>query len=124
VGTGIDMSNSGMTDLNDADILRLEGVLRHLHARQGTSVSLEGFRKEARDRFAEVGFRVEVKTYDTPTAGIFAFEIEIRERLEGEFDPDQMVHEATNDLLGLGTKGVITTNGGLWTPPSHTRVSR
>jgi hypothetical protein len=109
-----------LIDLNDADILVLEGVLKHLNKKQGTRQSLEGFRKEAVERFGEAGFRVWVKPYEADTYGgevIYAFDIEIRERLEGKFDPDQMVHETVSDILGLGTGGVIKTNGGLWTPP-------
>lgn len=111
---------SSMIDLNDSDILALEGVLQKLNEKQGKVLSLEGFRKEAIERFAEAGFRVEVFAYEAETHGgqpLVAWKMEIRERLEGKFDPDKMVHETVSDILGLGTGGVIKTNGGLWTPP-------
>lgn len=114
---------TSLVDLNDADILRLEKVLRILNARQGTNVNLEHFRKEALERFGEAGFKVDVKTYATGRPGVYAFDIEIVERLEGQFDPEQMAHEVQTNLLGIGQEGVIKGSK-LWTPPSRTHVSR
>lgn len=109
---------TSLIDLHDSEILRLEEVLRHLNTRQGKAVPLEAFRKEALERFGLAGFKVDIKVYDTNVTGVWAFDIEILDRLDGEFDPNQQVHEATSDILDLGTKGFIKPGGGLWTPPN------
>ncbi len=103
-------------ELNDQDILRMEPVIKMLNDRKGSPRNLDAFRREAIERFEDVGFRVDVKVYDTNVQGVYAFDIEIQDRYEGKFDPDQMVWEATNDVLDLGTKGVLkteTTSSGL-----------
>ena len=116
---------TSLIELNDADILRLEGVFRRLQSRQGERLNIEAFRQEMCERFADVGFEVFVQAHYTNIEGVYAFDITINDRLEGQFDPDQMVHEVTNDLLGLGTGGIIKsdlsgkTASGLWTPGSH-----
>jgi len=115
---------TSMVELHDSDILRLEGVLRLLNANLGQRRNLEDFRREIVDRFAEAGFRVEVKVWQTATDGMFSFDIEIRERLEGRFDPDRMVHEVTRDILDLGEGGVIKTGGGVILPGKHTHFHK
>ena len=110
---------TSMVELNDSDILRLEGVFRRLQERQGQSLNLDAFRREMVERFYDVGFRVDVKVWSTNVEGVYSFDIEIQERIEGKFDPDRQVHEVTNDLLGLGTGGVIkseVTPSGLIVP--------
>ena len=119
------MSVDTMVELNDSEIPQIEGVLRHLNAKQGKVVNLEGFRKEVIERFAEIGFKVDANAYEAKTFGkqdLIAWKIVIRERLVGEFDPNQQVREVVSDILGLGTGGVIPTGTGaggtkLWTPP-------
>ena len=106
-----------LIELTDTEVLRMEKVLRLLNDRSGKTLNLEAFRVETVERFADAGFGVFVKTYETNQPGMFAFDIEIRERLAGQFDPDQQVAEVTNDILDLGTGGVINSHGGLWTPP-------
>ena len=124
------MSVGSLIELNDSDILRLEAVVKILNERQGKSLPLDAFRRECIERFAEAGFKVDVKTYETNQPGLYGFEIEIQDRYEGEFDPDQMVYEATNDVLDLGDGGVIKAapilaaeekkqSSKLWTPGGH-----
>ena len=108
-----------LIELNDSDILRLESVQRILNDRLGARLNLEAFRKEILERFGEIGFKVDVKVWTTQTPGIYAFDIEIQERLEGKFDPDQMVHEAVNDVLNLGESGFIKTDSGLLLAGEH-----
>lgn len=107
-------------ELNDADILKIEPVLQVLNARgPGQRRDLESFRQEILERFGGIGFKVDVKVFEAETYSnemVYVYKIEIRDRYEGEFDPNQMVAEATADILDLGTKGVISTSG-LWTPP-------
>lgn len=108
---------TSQVEIMDSEILRIEKVLEALNALQGKGgVNLEAFRKEAIERFAGIGFKIEVKVYTTNEEGVYAFDLEIVDRLEGQFDPDQQVHEVTNDILGTGDTGVINTamsKGGL-----------
>lgn len=107
------MSESEVTsliDLHDSEILRIERVVNVLNERRGTSLPLEAFRREIIERFAEqAGLKVNVKVFTTTQEGLYAFTVEIIDRLGGEFDPDRQVHEVTNDLLELGEGGVIKT---------------
>jgi len=105
-------SLSSQIDLNDSDILTIERVVLKLSEKQSRIVSLEGFRQEIIERFADEGFKVGVNVFeDLSQKGLYAFEIEIQDRLEGEFDPDRQVYEATADILGLGTQGVTNAGG-------------
>lgn len=104
------MSMSSNIEIMDSEIIRIEAVLKKLNEKQGKGgVNQEAFRKEIIERFAEAGFKVDVKWYTTNVEGVYMPEIDIIDRIEGEFDPDQMVHEVTNDLLGLGEGGVLKT---------------
>lgn len=101
-------------EVMDSELLRIEQVVNKLNERQWTQgVNLEAFRKEIIERFGEIGFRVGVEVWSTDQEGLYAFDIVISDRLEGEFDPDRMVSEVTNDILGLGTGGVIKAKSGL-----------
>lgn len=110
-------------ELNDTDILRIEPVLQVLNSRgPGQRRNLEDFRKEILERFGAIGLKTDVKVFEAETYGnekIYVYKIEIIGRYEGQFDPDQQVAEVTADILDLGTKGVISTNSGLWVPPGH-----
>ena len=120
---------TSMIELNDADILKIESVVKILNDRQGKVLNLDAFRRESEERFAEAGYKVTCKAFTTNQEGLYAFDIEINDRLEGKFDPDQMVYEATNDVLDLGTGGVIKSapiiaqeqkkQSKLWTPGGH-----
>jgi hypothetical protein len=94
-------------DLMDSEILKVERVLNVLNEKQQRYVDLEAFRKEIIERFGLIGFKVAVRVYTTNVEQAYAFDVDIVERLAGEFDPDQQVHEVTNDLLDLGEGGVI-----------------
>lgn len=105
------VDTSNIENLNDADIIKLEAVIKVINERQGKILSLDAFRREILERFHTAGFLVDVKTWTTDQASLYAFDIEIKAKLEGEFDPDQMVYEATHDVLDIGEKGVIGTKG-------------
>lgn len=120
------MSEGGVNvnvDVHDSETLRIEAVIRKLAERQGKTVDLEGFRKEAVDRFLEIGFKVVVRVYTTNVPGVYIPDIDIVERLTA-FDPDRQVHEVTQDMLELGEGGVIKTGGKVIEFPKHTHVSK
>lgn len=102
---------SSLIELNDADVIRIEAVLKTLQEKQRKYVALEKFRQEIIERFGLAGFGVKVSVWDTNAESVYHFDIEIERRLEGQFDPDQMVWEATRDVLNIGEGGVIKTSG-------------
>lgn len=107
--------------LYDTDVLKLEQVIEHLNRKQRTATNMEGFRQEILDRFARVGFKVDVKVWSTTEDGTYAFDIDIQDRTDSNFkwDPNQMVHEVTSDILDLGDSGVIKTKAEDFKPHKH-----
>lgn len=104
-----------MSDLNlnievtDSEIIKIEKVINVLNGKQGTYQPLESFKNEIQERFFNIGFMTDVLVYTTNEPGVYSFVININDRVDSEFDPDQMVYEATRDILGLGDGGVIRT---------------
>lgn len=91
-----------IVEVYDTEVLAIEKVLEKLAIKQRTSQNLESFRKEIVERFAEIGFVVYAKVYETNEPGVFAYEVEMRGRTEAfTWDPDQMVHEVVNDVLDI-----------------------
>lgn len=95
----------------DSEILEFEKVLGFLKAHEGKSRNLEGFRKEAIERFAEIGWVVEVRCYSTNTESV-AFDIDIVDRCERPrhgTDYERMQWEIRGDILEIEPekKGVI-----------------
>jgi hypothetical protein len=90
-------------EVNDADILRIEeGPWAYMRSVQFKRMNLEEFRKTVIEKFAEIGFRASVNAYTTDAgADVYAFEVVVHDRLEGAFDPDQMVHEVVSNVLEL-----------------------
>ena len=93
----------------DHEVLAAIRVTEYMKRRQGVHTDLEGFRLEALDRFRGAGLHADVKVWSTSEPGTYLFEFELIGRLEGAFDPDQQVWEATHDILDLGDKGFIKT---------------
>lgn len=89
-------------ELHDSDIIRIERVVKHLNDKQSKVVNLDAFQREARERFQDEGFVVDVKCYTTNVEGIYAFDLDITGRCESViFDTERQRHEVVNDLLGL-----------------------
>ncbi len=106
------MDVTSFVELTDSDILVIAEVKRIVDAKaKRGSVDRDAHLNEIKDRFYKAGFRVEVKVWTTNYPELIVFETEIHERLAGEIDPDQMVHEVTKDILDLGEGGVISTDG-------------
>lgn len=97
------MTKNPLNDLYDSDIIAIEkGPLAWMREKQRSSMDLEDFRRTAIGKFAEIGIKADVLTYDTTEEGVFAFDIEIQGRLDNRtFDYDRMVHEVTNNILEL-----------------------
>jgi hypothetical protein len=107
-----------MIDLYDSEIIEVEKIIQKLnYDHVGQQRDVEGFVQRTIDMFARIGLRADVAMYTMadrqgrPVEG-FMPEITIQGRINErgfEFDHDKMVHEVTNDLLGLGEGGVINT---------------
>lgn len=100
-------------EILDSEMLEIERVLETLKRRteDGRRVDRGRFDQEIVERFARIGFKVDVKWWHTNLDDVKMPEIEIIGRVEArEFDHDQMSHEVTEDILGLGTGGVIQTS--------------
>lgn len=109
-------SFNSWVELYDSDILAIEhGPLRYAQERAGKVLEIDRFTKDLMEQFAEIGLGVEVKVFTTEQEGVWAFEVEIRERLEKVFDFDRMVHEVTNNILEIPgqEKGFINTSAAL-----------
>lgn len=103
-------------DLYDSEILELEKVLEWMRKRQGQRMDLEDFRRAAKEKFAEAGFKVDIRVFTTTEEGVYHFEPQIEGRIEKrEFDYDRMVHEVTGNILELPDqdKGVIKADAAL-----------
>lgn len=103
----------------DSEALELARIARILNERRTRFNFSDGhqranFRREAKQRFEEAGFTVEViirgeTDIDGNETGDY-YEVELMPtgRVEKhEFDHDRMVHEVTNDLLDRGEGGVL-----------------
>lgn len=110
-------------EVYDSEILKIEQVINALNERtyNGTKrVEYAAFDREIRDRFAAIGFKVDVAWYHSDVDGVKIPEIVIQDRIEKkDFDFDQMVNEVTNDLLGFGEGGVIKSDPTAFQAPSH-----
>lgn len=90
-------------DLYDTDIIAIEkGPLEWMKSKQFERMDLEDFRRTTKERFEQLGFRVNVKCYDTDQPDVYAFDVEILGRTSQQsFDYDRMTHEVVNNVLAL-----------------------
>ena len=108
------MSAGAGPDILDSEMLEIESVLETLKRRSedGRRLDRGMFDQEIQDRFANIGFKVNVLWYETNMTDVRMPEVTIVGRTEkvGAFDHDKMAHEVTSDILGLGQGGVIKTS--------------
>lgn len=119
------MSNEVLVDIYDSEIPLIEGVLAQLNAKVGKPMVVENFRKEAIERFAEIGFKVLFRTFDTTQPGLYTFEVDIVDRMEPEahgFDHAKQSWEIQHALLGIDTPGAMTPSGFI-TPPKSVSMN-
>lgn len=97
------MNLNSHVELYDSDLLALEqGPMAWMKSKQQSSMNLEDFRRAVVEKFADAGFKVDVKVFDTNQEGVYAFDVEIREKIERKaFDFDRQVHEVTRNILEL-----------------------
>jgi hypothetical protein len=101
-------------EVYDSEILEIEAVVETLKQRSedGRRLDRGQFDREIIDRFAKIGFEVTTQWFHTDLEDVKMPEVTIVGRLgsrQSDFDHDQMAHEVTSDVLGLGQGGVIKT---------------
>jgi len=115
-----------MLDLYDHEVIDILKVQEALRERAASGrLNYNAFEREIRDRFARIGFMVDVNWYrfghERPDGtveeadGAAMPEITVTGRADAvfAFDPDRQVHEATRNILDLpGQTGVIKTDPG------------
>lgn len=100
-------------DLLDSEILEIEKVYDKIKERARGRVNYQHLQDEIKDRFAEIGFVVDVAWFETNLAEVKIPQITFTARTERKvFDRDQMTREVTDDILNLGHSGVIKTDKG------------
>jgi hypothetical protein len=109
---------SDVLDLYDHEVKQVIGLMELLNeaARRGP-LNYADFEREIRDRFARLGFTVDVNWYRFSVGGVEQDgampEITLTGRTDGkfQFDPDRQVHEAVHNVLELpGEDGWIKTD--------------
>ncbi len=101
---GIKENNKPGLNLYDEDIIALEkGPYAWMKQRQGSRMNMEDFRRGAIEKFYDAGFKVNLKVYETDQPEVYAFDVEILDRVQREqqFDFDKQVHQVVNNLLEL-----------------------
>jgi hypothetical protein len=102
-------------DVHDSEINEIHKILQILRKRAAISHSYQSFQDEIIDRFARIGFVVDVRWYETDQADVKMPEINISGRTDPDyvFDRDKQTHEVTSDLLDIGGGGVIKVDKGM-----------
>jgi hypothetical protein len=109
--------SADVLDLFDHEVKQIIELLAELNGRaKAKQHNYRDFEREIRDRFAKLGFTVDVNWYeyaigDAKQDGAMP-EITITGRTDDkfQFDPDRQVREVTDDVLGTGDVGVIKTD--------------
>jgi hypothetical protein len=96
-------------DVHDSEVNEIHKTLEILRKRAATTHNYDSFQREIIDRFARIGFLVDVRWYETNVPDVLIPEINISGRTETNFvfDREKQVSEVTGDLLGLGEGGVL-----------------
>ncbi|MDQ1041460.1 hypothetical protein QFZ75_007962 [Streptomyces sp. V3I8] len=108
-------------DILDSEILQLERIFHEMQERYGAkSFDVAEFEREAKERcHSQLGLAIGIawkKVRSNVTGeiieGVAAPKVEIVGRVDKKtFDHDRKVFEVTHDIAGLGTQGVIASDG-------------
>lgn len=99
-------------DVHDSEILEIEALLKQLRTRATGRVDLDSFQREAKEKFYNIGWEVDIRWYDTDQRDVYIPEVVLMGRSNKQFvfDRDRQVHEVVNDILETGEGGVIKTS--------------
>jgi hypothetical protein len=113
--------DDNLLNLYDHEVAEIQRVHRLLQGRTAVRRDLQGFDDEIVERFAEIGFKVSVKWYETNQEGAFIPEVEIVGKCAplaaGSFDHDRQRHEVVNNLLKLPEADAGIIPAGTYTRP-------
>lgn len=99
-------------EVYDTEILAIEKVLDVLKTRAENRRNRGEFDREIKERFHHIGFIVDVKWWHTNLEDVKMPEVEIIGRVDDRgqgMDHDRLRHEIVNDVLELGSGGIINT---------------
>lgn len=105
-------------EVYDHEVEQIIAVQERLMARCGTLRNYNDFEREITERFAEIGFAVQVSWRHYQVDGVKQEgalpDVTLTGRLERhDFDHDRQVAEVTRNVLGIpGQEGVIRTDQG------------
>jgi hypothetical protein len=89
-------------ELYDSDIKAIAaGPVHYAQQREGQRMDIDRFVRDLQEQFHQLGFGVQVQVWTTEVEGAYGFVVEIQKRLGPTWDPDQMVHEVTHNLLEI-----------------------
>lgn len=102
-------------NLYDSEVDEIHKIIEILRRRAEGRRNYQEFQDEVIARFHDAGFVADVRWYDSNVEGVLIPEIQITDRVNKDFkfDPNQQVHEVTNDLLSLGEGGVIKSSAAM-----------
>lgn len=107
-------------ELYDTEVLAMEKVVERIRLRLQSRVDRSAIGREVRERFNDIGLVVNV-SWGIPVDQVENFKFKPDECVpvlmvdligrthKLEWDPNQQVHQVTNDVLDLGDGGVIKT---------------
>lgn len=101
----------------DSEIIRIGEVMDRLNVMRQSPMNPEDFYQAGVDMFHKAGIVADIVFYEAAdergqlVPGVWVPEVVLKGRVDEkhEFDWDRQVHEVTNDILGLGEGGVIST---------------
>jgi len=101
----------------DSEIIQISQVMDRLDAMRQRPINPEAFYQAGVEMFNEIGIVADILIYEAADhrgqliPGTWIPEVVLKSRIDTKhaFDWDRQVHEVTNDILELGTKGVIKT---------------
>jgi hypothetical protein len=106
-----------MIEVYDSEVDAIQQVWDLLRSRyQGEFHNYDAFEREARERFAKIGFVISITWNEFAIGGVKQEGAMPTLTVEGrterhEFDQDRQVHEVTSNILGIpGQEGVIKTD--------------
>jgi hypothetical protein len=100
---GKDTSQGGTFMIYDSELDAIQHVWMEMKSREKTHTDLDAFQREAKERFQNINWDVDVVPFYTDQPGVYYFEMIIKGRMQelSEFDHERMKHEVQHNLLGL-----------------------
>jgi hypothetical protein len=119
-----------LVDVYDSEILEIEAVILKLNAHAFHVLSIDAYVREAKERFGEIGFIVDVQIHEIQSSGLMPIgsyipAITVKSRVEQPktFDHERMAWEVQHNILGLDeTAGAMQPDGSIKSPDQVTSL--